>query len=105
MANFQQAYERRMRRSQMILSSYAQEMGNWMRDNARWTDRTGNARNSLEAVTEFTDDTIKVIAKGGGPPSYVKWLELARAGKYAIVRPCLEHFAGRMYRDLRDVWS
>jgi len=104
-AAFLAEHERRMGASRALLSSYAQEMGNWMRANARWVDRTANARNSLEGITEFTDDTLKVIAKGGGPPDYVKWLETARAGKYAIIRPCIMAFASRILRDLKTIWS
>jgi hypothetical protein len=104
-AAFQAAHDRRMAASRALLNSYAQEMGNWMSANARWVDRTANARNSLEGITEFTDDTLKVIAKGGGPPDYVEYLETAMAGKYAIIRPCLEHFAGLIIRDLKAIWS
>ena len=87
------------------MDAYALEMGNWMRSNARWKDRTANARNSLEAVTAFSDDVLTLTAKGGGPPPYVLYLETAHAGKYAIVRPCIEQFAGPIFKALRRIWA
>lgn len=98
-------HNQRQAATNAILQSYAAEMGNWMRSGAKWTDRTGNARNSLSAVTEFTADVWRLTAMGGGPPDYVKYLELAHGAKYAIVRPCLLRFAGPILRDLRRIWS
>jgi len=104
-AAFLSEHNRRMAASQALLKSYAAEIGNHMRSNASWEDRTSNARDSLEALTEFTDDVLEIIAKGGGPPDYVQYLELSHAGKYAIVRPTMEVYSGRIYQDLVRIWS
>ena len=102
---FQREHEARMKKSQAAMDYWAGEIQNYMRENARWTDRTSNARNSLSAATEFTADTLTLIASGGGPPDYVVFLELAMAGKYAIVRPTMELYAGKIYQDLVRIWS
>ncbi len=102
---FRTEHERRVTKSKVLLTWYAQDIGNHMRKNARWVDRTGNARASLRAVTQFTSDMLGVVLVGGGPPDYVKYLELAMAGKYAIIRPTLEAYAGRIYRDLVGIWT
>ncbi len=104
-AAFRSEHQRRLAATRELFKSYEAEIGNWMRANARWQDRTGNARNSLRAVSQFGDDVFRLVAQGGGPPDYVQFLELAMAGRYAIVRPALEHFAGLLYRDLVRVWS
>jgi hypothetical protein len=93
-AAFRNEHQRRLQVTRDLFQSYAAEAGNWMRANAKWIDRTGNARNSLEGIEEFTDEVFRLILKGGGPPDYVQFLELSRGGKYAVVRPALEHFAG-----------
>jgi hypothetical protein len=58
----------------------------WMRTNARWTDRTTNARNGLFATVleEGTDVWLLVLSHS---VSYGIWLEVANSGRYAIVRP------------------
>ena len=99
-----QEHRRRVENMKTLLTSYAAEIGNWMRANAKWEDRTGNARASLGGVTAFSDDMLMLILQGG-PPSYVKFLELAMAGKYAVIRPALEHFAGPLFRDLKRAWE
>ena len=105
MAAFVAEHNRRQGATNAILGSYAAEMENWMKDNAAWTDRTANARNSLSAEVEFMDDLWRLTAMGGGPPDYVQCLELAHGAKYAVVRPCLLHFAGDILRDLKRIWS
>jgi len=104
-AAFMAEHNRRLEASKAVMNAYALEMGNWMRQNAQWTDRTANARNSLEALTEFGDTVLRIVAKGGGPPDYVEYLELSHAGKYAVIRPCIEQFSGRIYKDLRQIWT
>lgn len=59
----------------------------WMRSNAKWTDRTTNARNGLFAMVDPTlgrDTWLLVLSH---TVSYGIWLEVANSGKYAIVRP------------------
>jgi hypothetical protein len=102
---FQRAHEARMEKSRNALIAWAAEIANTMKQNARWTDRTSNARNSLTATTEFTSDVLKLIAQGGGPPDYVVFLELAMAGRYAIIRPTLELYAGKIHQDLCRIWG
>jgi hypothetical protein len=98
-------HNRRIDATRALLESFAAEMGNWMQSNAKWTDRTANARNSLNAVVEFGVDAVQLIAQGGGPPDYVKFLELAHGGKYAVVRPCLLRFAPDILKGLKRIWQ
>lgn len=52
--------------------------------NAKWTDRTNMARNSLNGGGFMSgNDIISFIAHG---VDYGKWLELISAGKYAILQ-------------------
>ena len=104
-AAFIAEYNRRIDATRVLFDSYAQEITNWMQNNAKWTDRTANARNSLNAVVEFGMGVITLIAQGGGPPDYLKYLELANGGKYAIVRPGLLQFAPDILRDLKRIWQ
>lgn len=59
----------------------------WMRTNAKWTDRTTNARNGLFALVIDDIGTDVWLLVLSHTVSYGIWLEVANSGKYAIVRP------------------
>lgn len=56
-----------------------------MKQAAPWTDRTGNARATLNAKSkhERTQHTIRLF---GGVP-YQIWLEIRWAGRFAVITP------------------
>lgn len=60
----------------------------WMRENAPWTDRTGNARAGLDTTTEHVPKEHHTIWLFGRMP-YQIWLEVRFAGKYAIIGPAI----------------
>lgn len=60
----------------------------WMRENAPWTDRTGNARSGLDTYTEHESKVHHTIWLFGRMP-YQIWLEIRFAGKYAIIGPAI----------------
>jgi hypothetical protein len=61
----------------------------WAKNNAPWTDRTGNARSSLRAEPELGPN-VKAIDIAHGVP-YGIWLEIANAGSYEIIVPTIEN--------------
>lgn len=70
-----------------MLEKYAKE-------NRPWHDRTGNARKGLWGSHEVMATEISV--KLGHGVDYGIYLELARAGKYAILLPTMESNRGAM---------
>lgn len=92
------AYKRQLHRALFVLSvSYAPRIEAWMKQNAPWTDRTGNARQTLWAEAfDFAD--VVVLAFGHGV-SYGVFLELANAGRYAVITPALDYFAPKIWQD------
>lgn len=60
----------------------------WMKQNAPWTDRTGNARSGLTAITEHQAKVHHTIWMFGRVP-YIIWLEIRHAGRYAIIVPAV----------------
>jgi hypothetical protein len=66
----------------------------WMKSNARWTDRTGNARNGLTARSVVSTNSVKVVLSHSVP--YGIWLEVRWDGKYAIIEPAIQEWAPRM---------
>ena len=82
---------------------YQAEIETWMKTNARWIDRTGNARQSLYAeVTRLTDSVLLAFDHG---MDYGFYLELSHAGRYAIIAPALDEFAPRIWRDVKALLS
>lgn len=58
----------------------------YMRTNAKWTDRTTNARNGLFATSIRENENSWTLILSHGV-SYGIWLEVTNSGRYAIVRP------------------
>lgn len=73
----------------------------WMKQNASWTDRTSNARQSLYAEVEASLFSI-VIAMDHGV-EYGFWLEYANAGTYSIIGPALDFWARQFWNAVRDL--
>lgn len=78
----------------------ADEIRAWMRENAPWTDRTGEARAGLDT------EVIHVIARAVfivlyHRVSYGIYLEFARAARYRILAPALDYFVPRIIAQLQ----
>ena len=83
-----------------ICQRWAPEIANWMKANAPWTDRTGNARQALYTeVNEVVNSMVELIAGHG--VEYGLWLEVRWAGRFAIVNPALDFFAPKIWADVR----
>lgn len=82
-----------------IAQRWAPEIENYMKTQAPWTDRTGNARQGLHTeVNHVVGSMVEIVLSHG--VSYGIWLEIRHAGAYAIVNPALDHFAPRVWADV-----
>jgi len=82
-----------------IAKSYAPEIENWMKANAPWTDRTGNARQTLYTeVQQIVQSVVEIILSHG--VGYGVYLELCNAGRYAIIDPAIDHFAPILWSEV-----
>jgi hypothetical protein len=85
-----------------ICQYYAAQISNWMKANAPWTDRTGNARQALYTdVEQVVNQMVTLILSHG--VEYGIFLETLNAGRYAIIGPALDHFAILIWRDVRQM--
>lgn len=82
-------------------------MQNDARANAPWTDRTGNARSGLFGTAERdVAQKLVVIYLSHGPDiDYGRWLELASAGKYAIIMQTIEAYLPELKADLDAIFK
>lgn len=63
------------------------------RKNAKWTDRTGQARRSITGVSELDGTTVSIRLEGYATQKnkeYFQYLEFAKQKKYAILEPTLK---------------
>lgn len=71
--------------------------------NAKWTDRTANARNGLRAFAVHEPGRSTIIIAHGVP--YGIWLEVRFSGKYAIIGPTLIYTGDLTMRLLGNLFS
>jgi hypothetical protein len=78
----------------MVLEYWATRAVTQMRQNARWVDRTSNARNGLAARTFITENEGTLVLFHTMP--YGIWLEVRFSGQYAIIGPTLNDIAPKI---------
>lgn len=79
---------------EMVLQFWASRAVTQMRQNATWTDRTGNARNGLAADVQATGTGGSLVLYHTVP--YGIWLEIRWSGRYAIVGPTLQEIGPQL---------
>lgn len=72
----------------LVFDRYVSIFESRMRADARWTDRTGNARGGLFAEHE-KEPMVKHDMTLYGAMPYSIWLELRWSGKYAVIGPTM----------------
>ena len=90
-----------------IADRYAPDIEAWMKSNAPWTDRTGNARQSLKTeVQEVASIMVGIHLSYGNPGEidYGIFLELSNGGAYAIIGPALDYFAPKIWADVQRLF-
>lgn len=82
------AFPQRLGRAVAALVRYeAPKVESYAKIHAPWTDRSGNARQTLQAVTEHQPLKHSIILSHGMP--YGIWLEVKNEGEYAIIEPTI----------------
>lgn len=72
----------------------------YAQDNAPWSDRTGDARNSLD--TDVRKEGEVIVWELSHGVDYGLYLEVRNNGEYAIIMPTLEMFAPQIGRGLSE---
>lgn len=67
-------------------------------EKAPWTDRTGNARQSIDMADLSTQNEIRFALIIG--VDYGIWLELANQGKYRIIGPTVDNAGAQIMKTL-----
>lgn len=84
--------------------------GNWAgqlegraKTNAPWQDRTANARNGLFGSTEIRGN--EVFIRLGHSMEYGVFLELARDGKHAVLKPTIDAATPEIFKSYKRLWE
>ena len=78
------------------------EITQWMKENARWTDRTGEARANLYSdVIHVVRTSVTILMSHGPTIEYSVWLELHPY--YGILGDAVDHFAPLVFRRTREI--
>jgi hypothetical protein len=73
----------------------------YMKNNAPWKDRTGNARATLGAYGVHAVDYHEIHLHGGVP--YQIWLEVRWSGRYAIISKAVKFQGLALMNQLRGL--
>lgn len=85
-----------------VLEYKAPEVEAHMKQNAPWTDQTGNARQGLRAEAyDLGGDQKGIILYHQVP--YGIWLEIKNSGKYAIILPTIEVMGPEVMASLENI--
>lgn len=103
LTNGAEQYLARLQTAVAALGDYfASRIQTDMRQNAPWEDRTGNARSGLFSISErMAVDVVRIWLSHGHTVDYGKWLELANAGKYAIIVPTFQQYMPEIEQALQ----
>lgn len=82
----------------IVSHSASKEMEAYAKANAKWTNRTGNARQKLNGDAYWVDSKIleTVLAH---QMDYGVWLELANGKKYAILEKSMKEVAPELIKQ------
>lgn len=97
-----EAYTRAIFQSgRRIAYEQAEEMEQYAKANAPWTDRTGDARERLHATVEETGPIGTIVLSHG--VSYGLWLEISNGGRFSVIAPTIDVFGPRVMRSLQNM--
>lgn len=82
----------------VFMELQSEKVQDFMRLNAPWTDRTGNARQGLFAKNVSDDSKFSIVCYHTVP--YGVWLEVANDSNYAVILPTIKREGARIMGDL-----
>ena len=97
--NFKEAEKKVKAAIGLYADTAAKKMEGEAKIDAPWTDRTGNARNSIRG--DFGWQGSKAVITLSGNMDYSVWLELAHGKKYAILKPTIDKNTPEILRGYR----
>ena len=89
-----------------VADFFAPQLEGYAKANAIWTDRTGNARQSLHGyVEDFAENVVALYLSYGAGIEYSIYLETMQSGRFAIILPTFEAHYADIMRMLQDIFQ
>lgn len=82
---------------------FADDLVKYAQDNAPWEDRTGMAREGLNAEVSLENESLEIVLQH--TEEYGIWLEIRWGAKYAIIIPTIETMGPRLYDKMNDMFG
>jgi hypothetical protein len=78
----------------------------WMKEEAPWQDQTGAARAGLH-VDELESPGVltELVFSHDTSLPYVVWLEIAHAGRFAIIAPAIDFWGPKLMMQVRRIMN
>lgn len=80
--------------TQLYAETSATKMVNDAKDNAPWTDRTGNSRQTIDHSITNAGKKVTINLRGNTP--HFKYLEFCHEKKHAILWPTIQKWSGKV---------
>lgn len=82
----------------------ALKMENKAKNDAKWIDRTGDARRSIKGFAKkaTNKEAIRITLQDG--VYYGKYLEYCNGGKYAVIEPTVDSEAPQLVEGMKDLF-
>lgn len=87
----------------MLCETAAKNLEGDAKEQAKWTDRTGAARQRLQGYTYRTTTGWRIVLAHG--VNYGIWLELANEKRFAIVGPLIDLASPYILKDFENLMS
>ena len=86
---------------ELYANTAAQKLEADAKEKAGWTDRTSQARNSIQGSSGWDGDKLKVVVSAN--TDYAPYLELANEKQYAILKPTVDADSPEIIRGFQKL--
>ena len=87
-----------------LANQLTDDITDYMKQNAPWTDRTGDARANLYSVVQHAArQTVTILLSHGSLIPYGVYLEVLHAGCFAIIAPSVDVWGPQMLQGVRAI--
>lgn len=101
--NLEDHVKRRVAGLEALALNQAQEMEAFAKRNARWKDRTSNARQGLKGSASLEGKFI--VIRIAHQVDYGLFLEKSFAGRYAIIKPTQRKYKAIIKTNITRYWK
>lgn len=82
----------------------AEDATAWMKENAPWQDRTGDARAGLHVEERESPGVLtELVFSHDDSLDYPVWLEIAHGGRFAIIAPAIDYWGPKLMQDIQRI--